>query len=479
MKKVTVSYSWKEEKSTAHAGRVEAFCEKLREAGAEVVRDVDHLKPGECISQFMNSVGASDLLCIFLTDSYLRSPNCMYELLVAWDKSKDRPDELRSRIKVWQMGVDLYDTAGRLEYTRYWKAERDRLKTLIEDNATDGLAPGELQSFRRIKDFAEKVNEMLLFVADTLAPRDEGEFTEWIIAHLGNGGDRVETDEEKLRQVHENTVQEMERLVNGNKTLFDFLDNSAPGLVHRESTKCVLCKASKDGGCDFCRFLKQIRDGLHEYSATSSDWNDLEAFTGGLAVLAVDPQWILAQRDLLLKGSIHYPALDDFVPIGGGQRANFLHLVLAALAGGRARLSKIFGEPALDERRLPDLPGVPRGTLETDRNSDIKLHFVRFILGPDVNIDSNDQKRIDLLFSRVKDILRFALIEERDPYFGTGESYRRLSDEVRGKLELHDFLLIQPSGDGSEDEIVNDPIFFLKYLNDIFSKIEAQRQLQS
>ena len=82
--KVAVSYSWQEERSGRNAGAVDAFCARLRTADVEIIRDVSELSHGESILAFMRSIGASDFLCVFLSDGYLHSPNCMYELLVAW-----------------------------------------------------------------------------------------------------------------------------------------------------------------------------------------------------------------------------------------------------------------------------------------------------------------------------------------------------------------------------------------------------------
>ncbi len=101
--KVGVSYSWKEEREGAHHGAVDRFCASLRKAGIEVIRDQDEVQHGECLSEFMRDLGASEFLCVFLSDGYLKSPNCMYELLVAWQRSMDNPKDFRRRVKVWVM----------------------------------------------------------------------------------------------------------------------------------------------------------------------------------------------------------------------------------------------------------------------------------------------------------------------------------------------------------------------------------------
>ncbi len=184
--RVSVSYSWEEERNGSNAGAVAAFCSYLQQIGVDVVRDTDRLRHGECISQFMVGLGASDFLCVFLSDAYLRSPNCMYELLVAWNRSKAEPDKLRQRVKVWAMpgSASIASIANRLEYTKYWRSERDKVGASIEELATDGLGPADLEEFRRIKAFAEHVNGMLSFFADTLSPYSLENYRDWIHSQL-------------------------------------------------------------------------------------------------------------------------------------------------------------------------------------------------------------------------------------------------------------------------------------------------------
>jgi len=117
-----VSYAWKEEREGDNARAVESFCQELTAAGVDVVRDSETLNLGECLSTFMWDVGASNFLCVFLSDSYLRSPNCMYELLVAWQRSRDNANEFRERVKIWVMpGLkDISDLENRAPYLAYW-----------------------------------------------------------------------------------------------------------------------------------------------------------------------------------------------------------------------------------------------------------------------------------------------------------------------------------------------------------------------
>jgi len=473
--KVAVSYSWREEISGANAGAVGMFCQQLEAARIPVIRDVDRLKHGECISKFMREIGKSDFLCIFLSDSYLKSPNCMYELLVAWQRSKDHAEEFNSRVKVWVMpsAEGIRKGESRLAYLDYWKAERTGVATLIEKHATDGLAPAELAGFRHVKEFTEHVNEMLCFFADTLAPGTMEQFSDWVVSHFPVGTTREDTS--ALDQVYANTVNELESVINGNSRLCKFIADSTTDLVCQDGGRWKLCDPVKRRGFDALPHIERIKSRLSLFSGPMSDMNDLELFVGGVVVLAIDPQWILGQRDLLRNGSVEYPALKEFVPLGDGQRAGFLNLVTSALADGHARLRQVFGEPKLDGRRVDEPAAVGRGILVPDEHTELKKHFIRFVLGADIQIDDSDPHAVELLFIRVKDVLRYALKRERNPYFGTGPAYVRLTETIRQHLKMTDLILIQPSGKGSEDELLKDALFLLKDLHEIFETIQIRR----
>lgn len=184
--KVAVSYSWKEERSGTNAKAVDAFCKQLESRDVAVIRDTARLKHGESIKTFMRSVGASDFLCVFLSDAYLRSPNCMYELLIAWQRSKDNPDEFRQRVKVWVMpgAESIRDLTSRLQYLKHWLSEKERVEPLIKEYSTQGLAPGTLDEFTRIKEIGGNVDAILQFCAGHLSPGSAEEFQAWIATQL-------------------------------------------------------------------------------------------------------------------------------------------------------------------------------------------------------------------------------------------------------------------------------------------------------
>lgn len=74
-KKGFLSYSWDDK---PYANRID---DSLREDGIYITRDIRDLDIGTNLHEFMNRVEASEYVIVILSDSYLKSENCMYEAI--------------------------------------------------------------------------------------------------------------------------------------------------------------------------------------------------------------------------------------------------------------------------------------------------------------------------------------------------------------------------------------------------------------
>lgn len=475
---VAVSYAWKEEKSGPHTGVVQEFCDALKSAGVAVRRDLESLKPGDDIRSFMRSIGAADFLCVFLSDAYLRSKNCMYELLVAWQHSRDDAAGFRQRVKFWVMpGTDgIYDVTGRVTWLEHWKAEHKKVEPLLKKHVGSGLSSESIGEISRIGEIAQNIESILAFVANTLSPASAEDYRAWIAAQFPKA--TAGPSEDELARVFENTALGIEDILNDSPVVRDFLRSNTHSLFIQQSARWQLDPAVRRREFDVCPHLRRVRDGLSKFTgATRSALDDLERVLGGLVVMAIDPVWVLQQRALMKAGENHYPGRDDAVPIGSGSRANFLHLVASALADGHARVHKLFGDPpgVGDERCVPEPAMVSGAVLEEEQQTALKIHFIRYILGPDVAVDPTKPADVELRFKQVRDIVAYALTEDREPYWASGPAFRKLSGTIRQNLELSDMLLIFPSGCESEDSILAQSMFVLKHLHQIFTTIKSRR----
>ena len=59
---------------------------------------------------------------VVLSDKYLKSPNCMYELMEVWRNCKLEPEALRRRIRVYRTtDAAMSRPIERVGYAKYWR----------------------------------------------------------------------------------------------------------------------------------------------------------------------------------------------------------------------------------------------------------------------------------------------------------------------------------------------------------------------
>jgi len=491
-RKVAVSYAWKQEREGENHGAVVQFCEGLTNCNIEVLRDTEHLKFGQGISDFMGKVGSSDLLCIFLSDDYLRSPNCMHELLVAWQRSRHNVEEFRSRVKVWLMpGVSaIHDMDIRGSWMDYWHREFKKREPLL-DQIRDGVSTMTVDQILRIKAIATNVEAILAFFADTLHPDSLEKFEEWAKSEFpGLEG----PSEDVLARLYSNTAIQVNRVLGRNETVGQFLLDNSDGLVDSDTGRRKLHSDLTGPTFRVLRHLNAIRTSFDAMRFNRrADLDDLEFVIGGVVVMAIDRKWVFEQRAKLSSTAHQYPGRTATVKLGGDMLAvDFIHLVTQAIADGPARLQRMFSVEARDvnlnalpgvvrevpdytegKTSVPDLPGEHGGISELETVKSIKKHFIRHIL--DVNT-GNDDGIIDSYFEDVKARLMDAFINDRLPYFSSGVSFRQLSGLIKNKLELRHLILIFPSGKEREEAVLQDSFQVLCAVCRIFQAIDARRK---
>ena len=74
---VFISYAWGEEREEI----VNEIDEALQKRGLKIVRDKRDLDYKGFISQFMERIGQGNCVIVVISDKYLRSENCMFELV--------------------------------------------------------------------------------------------------------------------------------------------------------------------------------------------------------------------------------------------------------------------------------------------------------------------------------------------------------------------------------------------------------------
>lgn|GEM_PF-1478575 len=155
---VFISYAWKGESEEI----VNQIDQALQARGIKIIRDKRDLRYKGSIREFMQRIGHGNCVIVVISDKYLRSKNCMYEL-VEIAENKQFADRI---FPVVLSDAKIYNPLDRLGYVEYWDAEKaklnKRIKKLPEVSNLDGIYE-ELNNYSR---FRERISRLTTTLKD-------------------------------------------------------------------------------------------------------------------------------------------------------------------------------------------------------------------------------------------------------------------------------------------------------------------------
>jgi formylglycine-generating enzyme required for sulfatase activity len=177
--RIYVSYAWGDDLTPEGRERerlVDRLCEAARERGVTILRDRTALRTGDSIDAFMRRIGAGDLIFVFLSDKYLRSPFCMFELSEIWRNSRHEGPAFMDRVKLYPLPDAKYRApADWIRWAGYWREQHDELAEQVRANLPLGVRP-VFERMDRIQKFYPQVTEILALLADRVSPHDFEDF---------------------------------------------------------------------------------------------------------------------------------------------------------------------------------------------------------------------------------------------------------------------------------------------------------------
>jgi internalin A len=175
-----VSYGWNDESKAL----VERISEEANRRGKKLLRDLTVLDQGDRFTRFMQRLGAGNKVFVILSEKYLKSPNCMFELLEIWRNSKMADDEFVRRILVLRLeDAKMLTPLERARCAKYWKEQFTELDALVRESGADLLGEADFKNYKLMQDFAHRVGDMLFLIADTLQPTSFDELVKYGFGH--------------------------------------------------------------------------------------------------------------------------------------------------------------------------------------------------------------------------------------------------------------------------------------------------------
>ncbi len=164
---VFISYAWGEEAQEREA-IVNQLDQSLQKRGLKIIRDKRDLGYKGMIRQFMERIGEGSCIIVVISDKYLRSKNCMYEL-VEIASNKDFTQRI---FPIVLSDAKIYDAMDRIAYKKYWKQKKEDLNkeilSLGDVSNITGIAE-ELDDYDRFGDEFDKLTTTLKNM-NTLSP---------------------------------------------------------------------------------------------------------------------------------------------------------------------------------------------------------------------------------------------------------------------------------------------------------------------
>ncbi|OQZ00167.1 MAG: hypothetical protein B6D35_07615 [Candidatus Brocadia sp. UTAMX2] len=141
---IFISYSWGGESEQT----VDKICDTFFQKGYRIIRDKEELGYKGNIKEFMQKIGKGKCVVVVISDKYLKSENCMYEML----EIKNKGDVYKRIYPMVLKDAKIYDEIDRIDYLKYWDDKVDALKKKIE---TIRDPVGKVGVYEKINQYAD------------------------------------------------------------------------------------------------------------------------------------------------------------------------------------------------------------------------------------------------------------------------------------------------------------------------------------
>lgn len=166
--KIYFSYAWGDQRETGESREkiVDELYAALKKDGFTVIRDKMDLGYGGLISKFMEEIGAGDLIVVFVSDKYAKSPYCMFELYEIarnnrWDKEAFTQRVLPVPVEFIHFGEpDILDS-----YFEYWEQQEQKWAAFLQKRIGQ-ISEAQSKKYHNIKDIHQNFGKLSDWLID-------------------------------------------------------------------------------------------------------------------------------------------------------------------------------------------------------------------------------------------------------------------------------------------------------------------------
>jgi len=154
-KEIFISYAWGGESEKLVNDIDRAF----QSNGVIITRDKRDMAYRGRIKEFMERLGQGKSIIVVISDKYLKSKHCMFELIQIAQNQR-----FKNRVfPIVLNDANIYDAVKRLDYVKYWENKINEL-----DTAMKSVNAANLQGFREEIDLFDSIRRQIAKLTDTL-----------------------------------------------------------------------------------------------------------------------------------------------------------------------------------------------------------------------------------------------------------------------------------------------------------------------
>lgn len=145
---------------------------------AKISRDIRDVEYHESFKKFMQSIELHDFVIMLISDNYLKSRNCMFEVMEVVKDSQfrkklvfivlsDSDSKYYKTAPEHPIGANVYSVDGQTGYSLYWKNREDELQRQIEALGEPTYAIQQIKEKQVIQRIMFDLPDLLEFVKDS------------------------------------------------------------------------------------------------------------------------------------------------------------------------------------------------------------------------------------------------------------------------------------------------------------------------
>ncbi|SDL61295.1 toll/interleukin-1 receptor domain-containing protein [Kriegella aquimaris] len=264
---IYVSYAWNPESDAI----VDVIEKEFQKRNIHILRDKNDLQYKGKIKAFMERLGEGNCVILVVSNKYLRSENCMFELLQIF-KNKNFYERIFPLVLD---EVKIAKASDRIDLVKYWEYETENLDIKIRELKDLSNIQGVTDDLNLYTEIRHNIARLTNILKDI---------------NTLNTNRHINSDFEQLYSL---VRQKIDKDLISNEELTINKDNSKSHENHNDGKSNILVRISTKifGTTTFLEFFKKNQNGTIKFGIT--------AIIGALALFLLVPQFFALKNDPL------------------------------------------------------------------------------------------------------------------------------------------------------------------------------------